>query len=75
MPFGCPDPEAQRQPARLQKVSDTCHGLMVFAAWWPPRCFAVKDRSYSAINSIKATTVDSTPAVTAGSGEILNRGE
>jgi hypothetical protein len=32
--------------------------------------------AYSAgINSINATTVDSTPARTAGSGEILNSGE
>ena len=37
--------------------------------------FGCKARSYGAINSINATTVDSTPAVTAGSGNILNSGE
>ena len=32
-------------------------------------------RSYSAIRACSATTVDSTPALTDGSGEILNSGE
>lgn len=32
-------------------------------------------RTYLPINSSSATTVDSTPAVTAGCGEILNNGE
>lgn len=48
----------------------------VGAALWPRKQSRAIARAYvSPINSIKATTVDSTPAVTAGSGDILNNGE
>ena len=50
-----PDREASRQPVRLQKASDLCHGLMVFAACRPPLRFAVRDRSYGSISATRLT--------------------